>query len=110
MSTGAQDPPPVETFPQYDVDGPGAPMYRVLVINERAGRQDNTAPSGVTDPLTEEQALAFVESVAQRQQQEWVEIGDDDLVLQVSPGELLVHRPSYWMGDRLTRVVAGRIR
>ncbi len=110
MSSGPQDPPPIE-FPQYQ---PGAPStsgrYVVLIINERAGQQNMSQPNQVTDVLTESQALAFIESVARREQPAWVEITEKDLLLQISPRELMLYRPSSWTGDRVTRVVIGQVR
>ncbi|HIT75085.1 MAG TPA: hypothetical protein IAA98_05840 [Candidatus Avipropionibacterium avicola] len=115
MTHGPQDPPATE-FPQYQ---PGASYqgepradgrYAVLIINERAGQQNIAHPNQVTDVLPEDAALAFIASVARREQQAWVEITDKDLVLQISPRELMIYRPSSWAGDRVTRVVIGQVR
>lgn len=110
MSSGPQDPRPTE-FPQYQPGASGAGgRYTVLIINERAGQQNMAQPNQVTDVLTEAQALAFIESVARREQPAWVEITDKDLLIQISPRELMIYRPSSWTGDRVTRVVVGQIR
>ena len=110
MSNGPQDPPPQEPqFPAY----PGAPdsgRYAVLMINERAGQQNLGFPTQATDEMSEAEALNFLESVARRQQPAWVEITDKDMVLQLSPRELVIYRSGFWMGDRMTRVVVGQVR
>lgn len=110
MTTGPQDPPPPSEFPQYQPETAGGGRFAVLIINERAGQQNMASPNQVTDVLTEQSAIAFVESVARREQQAWVAITDKDLVLQISPRELMIYRPSSWTGDRVTRVVVGQIR
>lgn len=99
-----------ETFPQYGVDGPGAARWAVLMLSERAGQQSNFEPTQATEAMSETEALEFLESVARREQGTWVDIGDDDLVLQVSAHELIIYRQGFWTGDRLIRVVAGRVR
>lgn len=99
-----------ETFPQYGVDGPGAPKFAVLLISERGGQQSAFEPTQLTESMPEDQALEFLESIARRERAEWVEIRDDDTVLQVSDRELIIHRQGFWTGDRLIRVVAGQVR
>lgn len=109
MTNGPQDPPPQEQFPAYP-GGPDSGRFVVLMINERAGQQNIGYPTQATDEMSEPEALDFLESVAQRRQQSWVEITDKDLVLQLSPRELVIYRSGFWMGDRMTRVVVGRVR
>jgi len=109
MSTGPQDPPPHQEFPAYP-GTPGSDRFAVLMINERAGQQNLGFPTQATDEMSEAEALAFLESIARRQQQAWVEITDKDMVLQLSPRELVIYRAGFWMGDRMTRVVVGQVR
>ena len=99
-----------QTFPQYSVDGPGAPRFAVLMLSERGGQQNAFEPTRATEAMSETQALEFLESIARRQQPDWVEIGDNDLVLQLSERELIVYRESFWTGNRLVRVVVGQLR
>lgn len=101
---------PYPYAPPAEGDGEAVRDHVILVITERGGQNSFLDPNHVSEPMTEAQALANLEHIAQRRQNSHTLVEDRDNVIQVSERELVIFRASVWSGDRVTRVIAGRKR